>query len=59
MLFYTAIYGLCEFWPDVFEVSSLYDRKRVFFPGFNTDLSARLLEYLEGSERATFKASAS
>ena len=36
---------------NVFEVSSLYDRNRSFFPGFNTDLSAHLLEYLEGYER--------
>ena len=36
---------------EVFEVSSFYDRNRVYFPNFNTDLSAHLLEYLEGSER--------
>ena len=36
---------------NVFEVSSLYDRNRAYFPGFNTDLTAHLLEYLEGSER--------
>jgi hypothetical protein len=36
---------------DVFEVSSLYDRNRSYFPSFDTDLSAHLLEYLEGYER--------
>jgi len=35
----------------VFRVSSLYDRNRVFFPDFNSDLSAHLLAYLEGYER--------
>lgn len=37
--------------PDVFEVSSLYDRDRAYFPSFDTDLSAHLLKYLEGQER--------
>ncbi len=37
--------------PDVFEVSSLYDRDRAYFPNFNADLTAHLLEYLEGYER--------
>lgn len=36
---------------DVFEVSSLYDRNRVYFPDFNKDLSAHLLKYLEGYEK--------
>ena len=36
----------------VFRVSSLYDRNRVYFPNFNTDLSEHLLAYLEGYERA-------
>jgi hypothetical protein len=35
---------------DVFEVSSLYDRNRSYFTSFKTDLSAHLLEYLEGYE---------
>jgi len=35
----------------VFQVSSLYDRNRVYFPDFNSDLSAHLLAYLEGYER--------
>ena len=35
----------------VFRVSSLYDRNRVYFPDFNSDLSAHLLAYLEGYER--------
>lgn len=38
--------------PDDFEVSSLYDRNRSYFPSFNADLSAHLREYLEGYERA-------
>ena len=37
--------------PSNFEVSSLYDRNRAYFPNFNTDLSAHLLEYMEGYER--------
>jgi hypothetical protein len=40
---------------DVFEVSSLYDRNRAYFPSFNADLSAHLLEYLEGYERNMLK----
>lgn len=35
---------------DDFEVSSLYDRNRVYFPNFNADLSAHLLGYLKGNE---------
>jgi hypothetical protein len=35
---------------DVFQVSSLYDRNRVYFPSFDTDLSAHLKEYLKGYE---------
>jgi hypothetical protein len=38
--------------PDVFQVSSLYDRNRAYFPDFNADLSAHLMEYLEGYERS-------
>jgi len=36
----------------VFRVSSLYDRNRVYFPDFDTDLSKHLLAYLEGYERS-------
>jgi hypothetical protein len=36
--------------PDVFQVSSLYDRSRLYFPDFKSDLSAHLTEYLEGEE---------
>jgi len=35
----------------VFRVSSLYDRNRVLFPDFDSDLSTHLLTYLEGYER--------
>jgi hypothetical protein len=35
----------------VFRVSSLYDRNQVFFTDFERDLTAHLLEYLEGKER--------
>lgn len=34
-----------------FRVSSLYDRNRVYFPDFNTDISKHLMAYLEGYER--------
>ncbi len=37
---------------DEFEVSSLYDRNRSFFPSFNTDLSEHLMGYLTGYERS-------
>lgn len=40
----------------VFDVSSLYDRDRVFFPDFDTDLTNHLLTYLEGPERAELQA---
>ena len=36
--------------PDVYQVSSLYDRNRGYFPDFNSDLSAHLMEYLTGYE---------
>jgi hypothetical protein len=36
---------------EVFRVSSLYDRNRSFFPDFNSDLSAHLMQYVEGYER--------
>lgn len=32
--------------PDVYQVSSLYDRNRAYFPDFNADLSAHLMEHL-------------
>lgn len=35
----------------IFQVSSLYDRNRVFFPDFQSDLSKHILEYVEGEER--------
>lgn len=34
-----------------FQVSSLYDRNRVYFPDFQSDLTKHLLEYVEGNER--------
>jgi hypothetical protein len=37
---------------SVFQVSSLYDRAGLYFPDFNSDLSAHLTEYLEGNELA-------
>lgn len=36
---------------EVFQVSSLYDRNREYFPNFNSDLSTHLMEYIEGYER--------
>ena len=39
----------------VFRVSSLYDRNRVFFPDFNTDLSNHLLTYVEEPERSELR----
>jgi Ca2+-binding EF-hand superfamily protein len=35
---------------STFQVSSMYERSNVYFPDFNTDLSAHLGEYLEGDE---------
>ncbi len=35
----------------VFEVSSLYDRNRVYFQNFNKDLKAHLMEYIQGAEK--------
>ena len=37
--------------PEVFRVSSLYERNKSYFPDFNSDLSAHLMKYLEGYER--------
>jgi len=36
---------------DVFRVSSMYERNKVYFTDFDTDLSKHLLAYLEGYER--------
>lgn len=35
-----------------FRVSSLYERNSVYFPNFDSDLSAHLMNYLEGHERS-------
>jgi len=40
----------------VFRVSSFYERNKVFFPDFNTDLTAHLLTYLEGEEHDELQA---
>jgi hypothetical protein len=40
----------------VFEVSVLYDRNRVFFPDFDSDLKSHLLTYLEEPERSELQA---
>lgn len=37
---------------DVFHISSMYERSGVYFPEFNSDLSAHLKQYLEGDELA-------
>ncbi len=42
-----------------FRVSSFYDRNRAFFPNFETDLTAHLMHYLEGSERGELQAASS
>ena len=34
-----------------FRVSSLYDRNRVYFPDFKSDLSSHLLTFIEGNEK--------
>lgn len=39
-----------------FRVSSFYDRNRAYFPNFEADLTAHLLKYLEGDERAALQA---
>ena len=39
-------------------VSSLYARNSVYFPDFNTDLSAHLLKYIEGDGRGMAKSKA-
>lgn len=40
----------------VFEVSALYDKNRVYFPDFDTDLKSHLLTYLEEPERSELQA---
>jgi len=42
--------------PEVFRVSSLYERNKSYFPDFNSDLSAHLMKYLEGYEREQLQA---
>jgi hypothetical protein len=42
--------------PEVFRVSSLYERNKSYFPDFNSDLSAHLMKYLEGNERGQLQA---
>ncbi len=37
--------------PKTFQVSSLYDRNREFFPDFQSDLSKHIMTYVEGDER--------
>jgi hypothetical protein len=41
-----------------FRVSSFYARNKDYFPDFASDLTAHLLEYLEGPERAALQAAA-
>ena len=36
---------------STFRVSSMYDRNRVYFPDFESDLSQHLLQFLEGPQR--------
>jgi hypothetical protein len=38
-----------------FRVSSFYERNRAFFPNFEADLTAHILEYVEGDERAALQ----
>jgi hypothetical protein len=38
-----------------FRVSSFYERNKAFFPNFEADLTAHILKYLEGSERAALQ----
>jgi hypothetical protein len=40
----------------VFEVSVLYDRNRVYFPDFDSDLKSHLLTFLEEPERSELQA---
>jgi len=39
-----------------FRVSSLYERNKEYFPNFNADLTAHLLDYLEGPELTELQA---
>jgi Protein of unknown function, DUF547 len=41
---------------NAFRVSSMYDRNRVYFPDFDSDLSKHLLQFLEGKERVALQA---
>ena len=38
-----------------FRVSSLYERNKVYFPDFESDLSAHLLDFIEGEERSALQ----
>jgi len=39
-----------------FEVSSLYERNRLYFPNFNQDLKQHLMRFIEGPERGELQA---
>lgn len=39
-----------------FRVSSFYERNKAFFPNFEADLTAHMLQYVEGDERAALQA---
>ncbi len=41
---------------DEFEVSSLYERNKRYFPNFEADLKQHLLRYIEGPERTALNA---
>jgi hypothetical protein len=43
---------------STFRVSSFYDRSEAYFPDFETDLSAHLLEYLQGDEKPALQEAA-
>ncbi len=43
---------------DVFEVSSLYDRNRQYFPNFDADLKQHLTRFIEGPERLALQSAA-
>ena len=42
--------------PKTFQVSSLYDRNRSFFPDFKSDLTKHLMVFIEGDERIELQA---
>ena len=50
--FINSYRGTYPYSPTLFRVSSFYDRNRVYFPDFETDLSNHLLNFLEGPQRA-------